>query len=795
MRWVIAALFLIRLPLSAGPAADLTRAIRENSFDREACYRVRDLRIVKEDLKIFLNDGHLIFSKALAGRRIAAVFAADTEGGDGEVMVFPPTRAERAALASYVDSPNLDEHFQAALFIFTGPEYDALLSQFPNSPGNRKDPEAAAGLDDAWTPTLRSLGASYQTRVTLDLLGGAASRSGLFAALFRNSRLGSFDVIFDPSSPEQIVAGQVNTRNDRIYFDTWTSFEARSLRQAPPPRRDDVVLSDYRIEATIHPDLSLESVTRFRVKPAVDGVAAVTFEIAPQMTVSAATVDGRPAEVLQRESLRVNLTRGGNDLFLVFPPEPLRAGHEYEFELRHSGNVIVDAGDRVFFVAARGNWYPMHGFQFAHYDILFRYPRDLDLVAAGDVVEDRTEGDWRITRRRTAASIRFAAFNLGNYEHARFERDGFVVDVCANRSLERALQPKPQDVVIVPVPNPRQRRPGDTLQAAAPVPHSPLERFQALAADITAALEFMSSKFGPPALPHIAVSPIPGTFGQGFPGLIYLSTLAYLREPPVIRGASPRSQELYFDELLEAHEVAHQWWGNRVISSFYRDSWLMEALANTSALLYIENHKGAHSAELLLDSYRSYLLEKNGAGQTVESAGPIVFGPRLENSQQPSAFHSITYGKGTWIMQMLRRRTGDERFLGLLREIVKRYDHREISTEEFREIAAQFLPPHDDDPKLESFFEQWVYGTGIPTLKLSWSLKGKAPALRLAGTVKQTDVDEEFTALVPVEIQTGRGPALVRWVRTSNEPVTFTVPLTQAPVKVALDPHNSVLRR
>ena len=795
MRWAIAALFLVRLPLPAGTAADLTRAIRENSFDREACYRVRDLRIVKEDLKIFLNDGHLIFGKALAGRRIAAVFAADTDGGDGEVMLFPPTRAERGALASYVDSPNLDEHFQTALFIFTGPEYDALLSQFPNNPANRKDPEAAAGLDDAWTPTLRSLGASYQTRVTLDLLGGAASRSGLFAALFRNSKLGSFDVIFDPSSPEQIVAGQVNTRDDRIYFDTWTSFEARSFRQSPPPRRDDVVVSDYRIEATIRPDLSLESVTRFRVKPALDGVAAVTFEIAPQMTVSAATVDGRPAEVLQRESLRVNLTRSGNDLFLVFPPEPLRAGHEYEFELRHSGNVIVDAGDRVFFVAARGNWYPMHGFQFAQYDILFRYPRDLDLVAAGDVVEDRTEGDWRITRRRTAASIRFAAFNLGNYEHARFERDGFVVDVCANRSLERALQPKPQDVVIVPAPNSRPHRPLDSLQAAAPAPHSPLERFQALAADITAALEFMSSKFGPPALPHIAVSPIPGTFGQGFPGLIYLSTLAYLKEPPAMRGASPQSQELYFDELLEAHEVAHQWWGNRVTSSFYRDSWLMEALANTSALLYIENHKGAHSAELLLDSYRNYLLAKNGAGQTVESTGPIVFGPRLENSQQPSAFRSITYGKGTWIMQMLRRRMGDERFLALLREIVKRYDRREISTEEFREIAAQFLPPHDDDPKLESFFEQWVYGTGIPTLKLSWSLKGKAPALRLAATVKQTDVDDEFTALVPVEIQTGRGPALVRWVRTSNEPVTFTVPLTQAPVKVALDPHNAVLRR
>jgi aminopeptidase N len=291
------------------------------------------------------------------------------------------------------------------------------------------------------------------------------------------------------------------------------------------------------------------------------------------------------------------------------------------------------------------------------------------------------------------------------------------------------------------------------------------------------------------------VSPIPGTFGQGFPGLIYLSTLAYLKEAPTMRGASQATNTLFFEELLEAHEVAHQWWGNRVTSSFYRDSWIMESLANMSALLYIENHKGVPSAALMLDNYRNYLLEKNAAGQNVDSTGPIVYGPRLENSQQPTAYRTITYGKGTWIMQMLRRRMGDQRFLALLNEVLKRYDHREISTEEFRELAAQFLPPHSDDPKLESFFEQWVYGTGIPTLKLSWSMKGKAPALRLVGTITQSDVDDEFTTLVPVEIQTGRAPAVVHWVRATSDPATFTIPLTQPPTKVALDPHNAVLRR
>ena len=57
---------------------------------------------------------------------------------------------------------------------------------------------------------------------------------------------------------------------------------------------------------------------------------------------------------------------------------------------------------------------------------------------------------------------------------------------------------------------------------------------------------------------------------------------------------------------------------------------------------------------------------------------------------------------------------GDERFYSLLADLCKRYDHKKISTEEFRDAAAALMPPKSDDPKLEGFFEQWVFGTGIP---------------------------------------------------------------------------------
>lgn len=793
--------FAILLPirLSAATAADTARAIRENSFDREECYRVRDLTFIKEDIKLYLTEGHLIFSKPIGGRRVAAVFSADGEGGDGEVILFPPDRAERRSLAAFADAPNLDQHIRAVVLLFTGDLYEQLKAQIAANPGNRKAPEIAPLLDETWTPVLRNLGTSYQVRLTLDLMG-APARGGLFAALFSSNKLGNFDIVYDPDNAEQIMAGQVTNRENRVYFDTWTSFPSRSARKDPKPAPRDAELQDYRIDATVLPDLSMNVITRVKVRVNAT-LPVVNFDIAHEMSVTEVRVDGVPAEVLQGESVRVNLTRGGNNLMLVVPREPLLPGRDYEFEFHHSGKVIHEAGDHVFYVSARANWYPASGLRFANYDLTFRFPRELDLVGTGDVIEDRTEGETRVVRRRPSAPVRIAAFNLGDYSHVRLERGGYVIDVCANRRLEAALQPHPTPTVnpnSLPPNGISRRRPDlvePNMSTVERVPN-PTEHLQTLADEVASAMEFMASKFGPPALPHLTVSPIPGTFGQGFPGLIYLSTLAYFKNLPGTRvNGSNVSAGIFFGDVLQAHETAHQWWGNRVTAATYRDNWLMEALANTSALLYLEKRRGTHSVEQMLDSYRAGLLAKNESGQPVDSAGPIVLGTRLESSVEPRAWRAITYGKGSWIMQMLRARMGSDRFVAMLAEICKRYDRTEITTEEFRLLAAGFLPPKSDDPKLESFFEQWVYGTGIPAMKLTYSVKGVAPNVKLTGTLTQSGVDEDFTAAVPVEIQVAKGRSITQWVRSAEVPVTFTVALKAAPFKVTLDPHYAVLRK
>jgi aminopeptidase N len=322
---------------------------------------------------------------------------------------------------------------------------------------------------------------------------------------------------------------------------------------------------------------------------------------------------------------------------------------------------------------------------------------------------------------------------------------------------------------------------------ALPGPN-PAARLAELSSEVGAALEFMAQHFGPPPLKTLAVSPIPGVFGQGFSGLVYLSTLAYLNPSDRPPGWQSESSRTFFSELLHAHETAHQWWGNLVTAESYQDEWVMEALANYSALMVLEKRKGRRALNAVLDEYRNNLLP-------VESFGPIIWGTRLISSQTPGAWRVITYEKGSWILHMLRGRLGDEPFLKMLGELAKRKRFQPLSTEEFRVIAAEFVPKGADDPKLEIFFDQWVYGTGVPALNLQYSVHGKAPKVRVRGKVIQTEAGEEFTAYVPVEVQLPGKRSVRQWVRTSSDPVEFEIPLKAAPVKVLLDPGNTVLKR
>ncbi len=752
-------------------AHDLARQLQESSLDPGACYRVRELRLAKGDLRLYLNAGFLILAKPVNGLRPGAYFAADAAGGDAEMLLLPPNRAERLSLVHFTGAPNLDAHFRSALMAFSDNTAEEIAKALTDSGAAAASDEVSAALAERATPALRGAYENFQVRLVYDLLSGDRKR-GVFLVATQGSALGTFDAIRDGASA-RISMGQIAVRDGHSFFDVWTSFRERRAAAAES-ESETLLTKGYRIDAEVDPDLSMNVTTRIAIH--TEGVlsGAIPFTVSSRMRVASASLDGHPMEVFDPPPPTGLLAQFQDEgQFLVVPEVAVSPG-EHELEFHHRGDVVTRTGDGVYFVSARGTWYPQNDFTPSLFDMTFRYPKNLTLVSTGETVETRTEGAWRISRSTTSAPIRFAGFNLGEYERVKTKHGPFTFEICANRPSSSVKESV--SVAAPKILSGRDLAPGEFTANR--------DNLLELANGTAATFLFMVSEFGPPAIQSIVISPIPGTFGQGFPGLVYLSTLAYLDPSQRPEAMRSKEQRTFYSDLLEAHEIAHQWWGNLVIPGGAEDDWLMESLANYSALLYLEKRKGAKAVEEVLESYKKDLLKPDERGLTLESAGPIVWGTRLRTSQAPEAWRVITYEKGSWIIHMLRRRLGDARFLAMLRAACERYRKTPLTNEEFRALCREFAPPGEPDPALESFFDNWVYGTGIPALTLRSRVRGT----RLTVRVEQRPAEPDFSAWVPLDIDDGAGKRTLHWIETGRDPSELSFPAHGSGARARIDP-------
>ncbi len=780
-------------------AADLGKSLLQAGLDSNQCYRIRDISFTQEDAQFFLTDGYLILGKPVAGRPLTAVFSADVEGGDAEVLLLPPDTSERKSLGIHTGAPNLNEHFRTAVFFFSDATAENLVRDM-TAKESRKAPEAGVLMAEKWTPVVKNLMDSFESRLMLDLLTPGAGGHGFFAALISGNKLGNFDILRDDRIYEQMLAGQFVEKKGTSIWNIWTSFTARSHRNEPAAV-PEIKVPAYRIEGTISDDLRLTVRVNMTVEVSAESSQVIPLDLSGQMRALSAKLDGKPVEIYERESIRSGLVQvAGNELLLVVPDSPLSAGSKHELEIVVEGNGVVQTfAPGVYTVSSRGSWYPGRGLQFSSFDTTFRYPAKLQLVTAGGVAEDRTEGSVRITRRVATANVRVLGVNLGDYVRKETSKDAITVEAFANKEVEASLRSRPFAVLPrEPQPAVRGRRSGGSgLEAAiitppTPQPASALDR---IGGDVADAAAWFASHFGPPPLRHLAVTPLPGRFGQGFPGMIYLSTLSYFEKDSRQLAQMNEANQFFFTDLMRTHEVAHQWWGNTVVAATYHHDWLMEALANYSALLYEESVRGRKVLDAMMEQYRQDLQLKNADGEWLESTGPLVQGRRLETAENPVAYPVVVYGKGTWVIHMLRRQLGDEAFLKMLGEVRRQCEWKTLDTDQFRKIAASYLPKGAKDKNLENFFDQWVYSTGIPNLKIAYTVKGKPGAYKLSGTITQTDVPDDFSVFVPVEVQIAKGKTVTLLVRTGSDPEPFSVNVPAATAKAILDPQGMVLKR
>jgi hypothetical protein len=766
-------------------------------------YEVRDLVLRRDALTLHLSEGKLAFFAPREGDTLGAVFS-----GRGRVISAPRDPVEKLSLVRFVGLPVLDQEFSSVYFRFTDGTAAEMKKQIQESGAQ---PAADPAFVEGWEPAIAELNSWHSLRSMMDLL--AASPRPYFYAHLTGGPKGPFEVLVDPRRREPVLIGQAHSTNGEKYYDVWASLP-RNENQ--PPFAEDFDPIGCEVTTKINADLSIEGEATIRLRAHRAGERMLLLDLSHLLGVESVTSEaGQPMDYFQNEDLRKHgITKAGGDVVTVVLPRASAAGESFALHLRYRGTVIGDAGNRVYFVGERAGWYPHvgGGDHFQPFVLNFRWPRRLVLVVTGDKKEEHAEGDWQTGRWETQQPAAVVGFNLGEYVTETAEANGLRVNLFANHEFEATIlarmQAHAEQSTSAPPGVPPQENPDRRAQVVLPPPPpSPSAILQTLGDSMIHSISYLESLNGPFPFDHLDVSQIPGSFGQGWPGLLYLSTLVFL--PPSAQqeaGISAIAQAQVAD-LMPYHEAAHQWWGNVTGAASYRDTWILESMANYEALLYADNRKkSAHTLATWLGHFQEELAtHPEGSDTAYEQAGPLALGYRLASSKAPEAYDAVLYGKGTWVIHMLRmmlQNPGaadpDARFKGLLKNILDQYRFEPLSTAEFQQAVEHVMTPQmnaDGTGRMDWFFDEWVRGTGIPVYAVSFRALPHGNACLVRGVLKQEAVPNWFTEPVPLYAMGANGKqSLLGTVTTSGGETAFTLRCAFAPTKLSIDPQHTILR-
>lgn len=772
-----------------GPTALLYRALRSVGLDEKKVFHVREAVLDRGELHLYLTDGTIAFTHDVQGRVTGAYFQ-----GEGEVLMRPPDLTERASLGLFSGLGVLNEHFSAAYLRFNADLPSELKPFLRESEvqGEFMDAHAQQAKELAELDALRLLKA-FTEDATL-----AKDDHFLHARLA--TRLGSLDVYDDTQEEDQFKVACLGRSATNLYFDVWMAFPGLAARRQGESRIIDpsgsasaVPVEAFRIDTSLAPPEMLEATAELDVMVREGGQKLLTFQLSRWLQVSTVNVDGVDVEFLQNEALSGSeLARIGNDLVTVVMPATLHAGEHHRLRFHYGGAVMQQAAPGLLSVGARGTWYPNRGMQMSRFELKFRWPKPWTLVATGHRTSRRELGDAQEGEWSSEEKIPLAGFNLGKFVRASAQVHGVEVASYSSGVVEEILV---------------KATPELAAEASA--------RNQAIADRSARTIQRYEQWFRPYPYKSLSLTQMPGNISQGWPTLVYLSSFAYLSDHELQALKQDEFQRLIYGGFMQDHETAHQWWGDQVGWKGYRDQWLMEALSNLSALMIMEEQHPEHARELL-EQYRRELLKTNSAGKCFADAGPVTLGYRLSSSVFPNAYVAVTYGRGLWLLVMLRDYFADYerletkpsrvanileggRFLAALREFGRRYDRKTATTDDFRKVLEEFLPPQarfEGARTLNWFFDEWVRGSSVPEIDLKHiALKRRGTATVASFDVYQHQCPESLVTSVPIfaELAGGKLVPLQRIFVDGHES-HFEVKVPQGTRRLVADPEKKLLR-
>ncbi|RKE98961.1 M1 family aminopeptidase [Ichthyenterobacterium magnum] len=225
-----------------------------------------------------------------------------------------------------------------------------------------------------------------------------------------------------------------------------------------------------------------------------------------------------------------------------------------------------------------------------------------------------------------------------------------------------------------------------------------------------------------------------------------------------------------FNRNLIAHELAHQWFGDKITCGSWKDIWLNEGFATYLSGITIDHLDGS-------DAFRTWRNERNNS-ITSQSGGSVYLTDQDTTSVSRIFSGRLSYNKGAMVLHMLRKKLGDTDFFQGLKNYLSDEDHAfdYAKTPDF--IAIMEITSGQN---LTEFFSDWLYNQGYPSYTISWN-QPTSDNVRIEISQTQSDASVSyFEAPVPLRLLGTQGEVLdIVLDNTINEeaffrPVNFTV--------------------
>lgn len=235
------------------------------------------------------------------------------------------------------------------------------------------------------------------------------------------------------------------------------------------------------------------------------------------------------------------------------------------------------------------------------------------------------------------------------------------------------------------------------------------------------------------------------------------------------------------DEGLVVHELAHQWFGDKITCGSWQDIWLNEGWATYNAhFLYNERYHPELVKQNAI-SDRSFVTALPNGSVLVDDTSSVnrIFDNRL------------SYSKGGFVLRMLRLTLGDKAFF----RGVRRYHKDPLVIYNFARTADfQRNMEAASGKDLDYFFNQWIYGQGYPSITVNWSQTGSGNAtVKVSETTSHTSVSF-FKLKLPLLFKNSTQSKLI-YVDANTNNQSFTVTPGFAADTVIIDPDVMLLSK